>query len=234
MKVEIWSDIMCPFCYIGKRKFEMALSQFAGRDAVEVSWRSFQLDPDLDVPAGTSIYAYLAERKGQSVAWARQVSAQVTQMAAAVGLDYQFDKAVVANSFAAHRLIHLAKTKGLDDVAEERIFRAYFTEGCDIADTAELARLGDEIGLPAAEVQAVLHSEQYAAAVIEDCAQAAQLGASGVPFFVIDRKYGIAGAQEPATFLGMLEKVQQESMVSKPLQTHGPEAEHCGIDGECP
>ena len=226
MKVEIWSDIMCPFCYIGKRKFEAALAQFAGRDTVELSWRSFQLDPELKAPIGTNVYQYLADRKGQTLAWSQAAHAHVTQAAAAVGLSYNYDRAVVANSFDAHRLIQFAKTQGLDDAAEERIFRAYFTEGCDIADQATLLRLGNEIGLETAALKAVLEGDAYAMEVREDCDTAAELGARGVPFFVFDRKYGVSGAQEPATFLQVLEKSHAEWE-----STQAAEGAACSIDG---
>lgn len=205
MKVEIWSDVMCPFCYIGKRNFEAALAQFEHRDAVEVSWHSFQLDPNLRAPKGTSVYAYLAERKGQTLAWSEQMHAQVVESARAVGLDYRFDKAVIANSFDAHRLLQLAKTVGRDDQAEERLFRAYFTEGEDIADHATLQRLGTEIGLEASQVGEVLEGNLFATAVQEDGALAHALGATGVPFFVFDRRYGVMGAQPPATMLRALQ-----------------------------
>jgi predicted DsbA family dithiol-disulfide isomerase len=234
MKVEIWSDIMCPFCYIGKRKFEAALAQFAGRADVELSWRSFQLDPNMTSMPGRNVMEYLAERKGQSMDWSRQAHAHVTAMAQAVGLDYRFDKAVVANSFDAHRLIHLAKASGLDDVAEERIFKAYFTEGADFADHEVLTRLGVEIGLPEEAVRAVLASDVYAQAVREDCATAAELGANGVPFFVLDRKYGVSGAQEPATFLQVLEKAHAGWLAARPSAIQiTAEGAACGPDGEC-
>lgn len=233
MKVEIWSDIMCPFCYIGKRKFEAAMTQFVGRDDVEVNWMSFQLDPELQAPAGTSTIQYLADRKGQSLAWSQQAHAQVTDMARTVGLDYRFDKAVVANSFDAHRLIHLAKSKNLGSEAEECIFKAYFTEGEDIADHETLARLGQQIGLDAGEVMQMLGSEAFADAVHAECAMAARLGARGVPFFVVDGKYGVSGAQEPQTFLNVLQKAHDEwKTAQSPLATIADEGASCSLDGE--
>jgi predicted DsbA family dithiol-disulfide isomerase len=234
MKVEIWSDIMCPFCYIGKRKFEAALAQFANRDEIELSWRSYQLDPTLVSMPGTNAIQYLADRKGQSLAWSQQAHAHVTQAAAAVGLDYRFDKAVVANSMDAHRLIHLAKAHGLDDVAEERIFKAYFTEGLDIADLETLVQLGVEIGLGASAVREMLQSQALTQAVRDDCALAAELGTSGVPFFVLDRKYGVTGAQEPATFLQALEKAHAAWKASMPTRVDVmAEGAACGPDGDC-
>jgi predicted DsbA family dithiol-disulfide isomerase len=129
MKVDIWSDIMCPFCYICKRKFEGALQQFSNKEDIEVVWHSFQLDPTIEKQSDKDLYDYLAEREGQTREWAKQVNQQVTQSAKQVGLTYNLDNAVVANSFDAHRLIQLAKQKGLGDAAEERLFKAYFTEG---------------------------------------------------------------------------------------------------------
>lgn len=233
MKVEIWSDIMCPFCYIGKRKFEAAMAQFAGREDVEVNWMSFQLDPELQAPAGTSTIQYLADRKGQSLAWSQQAHAQVTEMARTVGLDYRFDRAVVANSFDAHRLIHLAKFRNLGAEAEERIFKAYFTDGADIADHETLAQLGQDIGLDPAEVRVMLDSNAFASAVDEECAMAARMGARGVPFFVVDGKYGVSGAQEPQTFLNVLQKAHAEwKTTQSPLVAVVDEGASCSLDGE--
>ncbi len=233
MKVEIWSDIMCPFCYIGKRKFEAAMTQFAGREDIEVNWMSFQLDPELQAPAGTSTIQYLADRKGQSLAWSQQAHAQVTEMARTVGLDYRFDKAVVANSFDAHRLIHLAKTKNLGSEAEECIFKAYFTDGEDIADHATLAQLGQKIGLDPKEVMRMLASNAFADEVHAECEMAARLGARGVPFFVVDSKYGVSGAQEPQTFLNVLEKAHSEwKSTQSPLVEVVEEGASCSLDGE--
>ena len=211
MQVEIWSDVMCPFCYIGKRRFEKALSQFPHRDHVEVRWRSFQLNPDLRAAQGTNINEYLAEHKGITLEQARELNGRVTQMAAEVGLHYDFDRAIVANSFDAHRFAHLAAARGLGDAAEEALFRAYFTEGRDISDHPTLAQLGTAIGLEADEVQQALSGDAYAAAVHDDIREAAQLGARGVPFFVLDRKYAVSGAQPEATFTGALTQAYTES-----------------------
>jgi predicted DsbA family dithiol-disulfide isomerase len=206
MKVEIWSDVMCPFCYIGKRKFEAALAQFPQRDRVEVEWKSFQLDPSLETDPGKSVPQSLAEKKGWSAEYTQQSIAYVTDMAAAVGLTYHFDKAVVANSFDAHRFSHLAKKHGLQDRAEERLFAAYFVEGKNTADRQTLIRLGVEIGLDAVEVEKVLTGNDYAADVENDIAQARQFGISGVPFFVFNRKSAVSGAQDSKVFLEALEK----------------------------
>jgi predicted DsbA family dithiol-disulfide isomerase len=216
MDVEIWSDVMCPFCYIGKRKFEQALGQFDHKDQVNVVWKSFQLNPDMKTEPGKNINQYLAEVKGWSLSEAQLMSDRVTAIAREVGLTYDFDKAVVANSWDAHRLIQLAKQHDLGDAAEERLFLAYFTEGRDTSDPTTLLELGTEIGLPTADVQQMLASNQFAEAVNRDIYEAQQVGARGVPFFVIDRRYAVSGAQQPETFLGALNTAWAEWEKAKP------------------
>ena len=211
MKVEIWSDVMCPFCYIGKRKFETALAQFEHKENVEVVWRSFQLNPDMKTEPGKNINQYLAEVKGWSMEQAKSMNDRVTAMAKQVGLDYDFDKAVVANSFDAHRLIQLAKTKGKGDAAEEALFKAYFTEGKDTSDHAVLVQLGTDIGLDAAEVMSMLDAGSFAEDVKKDIYEAQQVGVTGVPFFVLGNKYAVSGAQESATFLQALTTTWNET-----------------------
>ncbi|GAB4023212.1 DsbA family oxidoreductase [Spirosoma koreense] len=204
MEVEIWSDVMCPFCYIGKRKFEQALSQFDHKEDVRVVWKSFQLNPAMKTEPDKNINQYLAEVKGWSVGQAKQMNDRVTEMAREVGLEYNFDRAVVANSWDAHRLVQLAKKHGLGDAAEERLFRAYFTEGRNTADRATLTELGTEIGLAEADITRVLTSNEFAPEVSQDIYEAQQVGAKGVPFFVLNRRYAVSGAQAPETFLGAL------------------------------
>lgn len=207
MTVKIWSDVMCPFCYIGKRRFEQALALFPGRDSVSVEWKSFQLDPDGKTIPERSVNEYLAERKGWSLDYTRRVQAQVTAMAKDVGLTYDFDKAVVANSFDAHRLSHLAKQYGKQDAMEERLFRAYFTEGKNTADHDILIALGVEIGLDAAEVATMLSGGGFGDAVQRDIREAREIGVHGVPFFVFDDTYAVSGAQPAELFLQVLTKV---------------------------
>lgn len=211
MSVEIWSDVMCPFCYIGKRKFEAALAQLPERDRVEVVWKSFQLDPSLKTDPDKSVQQSLMESKGWSAEQTEQTMAYVVNMARNVGLTYHFDKAVVANSFDAHRFSHLAKKHGLQDQAEERLFAAYFSEGKNTADHQTLVQLGVEIGLDADEVARVLAGNDYTADVQRDIAEARQVGATGVPFFVFNRKYAVSGAQDSATFLEVLERMLAET-----------------------
>ena len=204
---------MCPFCYIGKRHLEQALSTFEGRDAVQITWKSFQLDPEIpmqfDSPVG--VYAYLAERKGWSMEQSIHMHDRVVEMAAAVGLDYQFDKAVVANSLYAHRVIQLSKEKGLDNEIEEVFFRAYFTEGRDSASVEELVLLGESVGLAAVDVRAAIASEELAYRVSQDIQEGVNLGVRWVPFFVFDRKFGISGAEPIQVFIDTLNQTLQDA-----------------------
>lgn len=202
---------MCPFCYIGKRRFEQALAQFAHAAAIEVTWKSFQLNPGLVTDPSISIHQYLADAKGWQLDYAQQLNQQVTDMAQAVGLQYNLDKAVVANSFNAHRLSHLATANGLGDAAEEALFNAYFTQGKNIDDTATLVQLGVSVGLDAEDVKQVLSTNAYADEVHRDIDEARQLGISGVPFFVLNDKYAVSGAQAVEVFAGALEKAWNDN-----------------------
>jgi predicted DsbA family dithiol-disulfide isomerase len=234
MKIQIWSDVMCPFCYIGKRRFEQALQQFEHKDDVEIEWKSFQLNPDLVTDPTLNVTQYLADIKGWTIDHARQMNDHVTQMAAEVGLAYDFDKAVVANSFDAHRFAHLAKQNGLGDEAEEALFNAYFTQGKNIADHDILAELGQEIGLDKAEVHHTLAGNKYAVNVHQDIAQAQQLGISGVPFFVMDNKYGVSGAQAVPAFLETLEKAYGEwAPANKQPKLDVVAGDSCEVGGDC-
>lgn len=210
MKIEIWSDIMCPFCYIGKRRFDEALAQFAHKDQVEVEWKSFMLSPDLQTDPSKNINQFLAEHKGISLEEATGMNDHVANMAAQAGLTYNFDKAVVANSFNAHRFIHFAKQYGKQSEAEEKLFAAYFTEGKNIDDAPTLLAIAAEMDLDAAKLTNVMGSGAYAKDVLADIQEAQELGIRGVPFFVLNRKYAISGAQETAVFLGTLEKAFAE------------------------
>jgi predicted DsbA family dithiol-disulfide isomerase len=198
MKVEIWSDVMCPFCYIGKRRFENALNNLEHKAEVEVEWKSFQLTPGLKTSPAMNITSYLAETKGWTLDYARQLNSQVTQMAAQTGLTYNLDKSVVANSFNAHRFSHFAKKYGLGPEAEEQLFKAYFTDGKNIDDLETLIELGSKIGLDAAETKEILESSAFAVEVKQDIDEAKYLGIQGVPFFVLNNKYAISGAQAVA------------------------------------
>jgi predicted DsbA family dithiol-disulfide isomerase len=236
MKVEVWSDIMCPFCYIGKRHYEAALKQFADSNRIEIEWKSFQLDPTIpkNPENKNNVYKYLADRKGMSEAQSLKMHDNVVEMAKQVGLNYNFDNAVIANSFDAHKMIQLAKTKGLGDEAEERLFRAYFIEGMDFGDIPTLVKIGQEIGLEASEIDAALLSDDFAYKVKSDVAEAAQLGIQGVPFFVFNRKYAISGAQPTESFLETMQKSFSEWEKSNPKPAFEViEGPVCKPDGKC-
>ena len=215
MKVEIWSDIMCPFCYIGKRRLEAAMAGFEGAGDMEVEWSSFQLNPDLKYQPEKDLYTYVAEMKGQTREWSIEVHKGLVQYAKELGLDYRFDIAKIANSFDAHRLIQYAKSLGLGDAMEERLFHAYFTKGALISDHGVLLNLATEISLDATETSAVLASNSFSEAVSKDCIEAQRLGATGVPFFVFNRKFAVSGAQPIDVFSKALEKAFKDWQVSQ-------------------
>ena len=227
MDVEIWSDVVCPWCYIGKRRFEQALSDFQHRDGVTVTWRSFQLDPSAPVATMGDPTERLAERYGMSRAQAETAQARVTAMAAGEELDFHLDRARTGNTFDAHRLIHLAASHGRQDAMKERLMAAYFVEGEAIGDRDVLARQAVSVGLDVQEVREMLTSDAYTDLVRHDELEARQLGITGVPFFVIDRTYGISGAQSPATITAAL---QQAWTAAHPLQMVAADGDICTDD----
>lgn len=206
MKVEIWSDVVCPFCYIGKTKFETALNQFSERSNIEIEWKSYQLMPDLTTQLDKNIDQILAETKGFSLEQAKQMNAQAAFMGKQVGLEYNFDKAIVTNTFRAHQFLHFAKAHGKQNEAEGLIFKSYFTDGRNVDDMATLIELGESIGLDTNALKIVLENETYANDVESEINEARQIGIRSVPFFVFNRKYAVSGAQEPQVFLEVLEK----------------------------
>jgi predicted DsbA family dithiol-disulfide isomerase len=210
MLVEIWSDVACPFCWLGKRRFEHALRAFDRPDLVDVVWKSFQLNPGLRTDPSIRIHDHLAGIKGMDPAAARARNAQLAEAGRREGLAYDFDGIVVANTFDAHRLIQMSKAEGTADEAEERLFRAYFGEGKNVADRGVLADLGVEVGLERDAVAAALAGDDYADAVRADVTEARELGIDGVPFFVIDRRYGVSGAQDPEVFVKALEQALED------------------------
>lgn len=236
LQVEIWSDIMCPFCYIGKRHFEEALNKFTDRENIEIVWKSFQLDPEIPavISKPQNVYEYLANRKGMSYDQSVSMHQNVTAMAQKAGLEYNFDKTVIANSFNAHKVIQLAKTKGLGDTIEERFFKAYFTEGKNLADSTTLAELGSDIGLDKEEILHALKDDRYAYLVNQDITEARQIGVTGVPFFVFNRKYAVSGAQPADAFLKTIEKAYAEWRLDNPRPkldiSNGPA---CTPEGSC-
>ena len=210
MRIEVWTDIHCPWCYLGKRRFEKALAQFEQRDQVSITWRSYQLDADLEREYPGSINDMLAEKKGISRQQAEQMHAQLTVLAAEDGLDYHFEKARVGNTFDAHRMVHLAAKHELADKMEERLMKAYFTEGLSVSDTETLVRLAAEVGLDANEARAMLNGDSYANDVLADERRAMSIGVRGVPFFLFDEKYAVSGAQRQETFLTALRRTWED------------------------
>ena len=230
MKVEIWSDVVCPFCYIGKRKFEKALEGFDAREKVEMVWRSFQLDPDMTYVPGQSVHEYLGRRKGGTTADGKQMNDAMAAMAATEGLEYNFDKAIINNTLKAHELLHVAKANGVQNPMKERLFAAYYTEGKNIGDIDILVQLGTEVGLDAATVRTALESDQYLNEVRQDQYEAQQVGVRGVPFFVFNDKYAVSGAQPTDVFQQVLNKVWDEE---KPVLINEGSEGFCTTDGSC-
>jgi predicted DsbA family dithiol-disulfide isomerase len=232
MNVEIWSDVVCPWCYIGKRRFERAVASFGHPDEVTVTYRSFELDPDAPAQRGGTHAEHLAGKYGMTVAEAEQAGQQMTQRAADEGLEFRFDLLRGGNTFDAHRLLHLASDQGLQPQLKERLLRATFTEGLPIADQPTLARLATEAGLPAAQVQAVLDGDAYADAVRADEQQAARYGITGVPFFVADGKYAVSGAQPPEVLLQLLQRAYDESSQLTPVAVTTDGDPEASCDGD--
>jgi predicted DsbA family dithiol-disulfide isomerase len=212
MLIEVWSDVACPFCYVGKKRLETALAQFAHKD-VEVVYKSFMLNPHLETNPDISIADYLAESKGLDPRMVQQMNQRVSQMGAAEGINFVFDKVVVANTERAHRLLQHAQGLGKGAEAQERIFLAYFTEGRNIDEVETLLALAAELGINAENARVAIESDAVSYDVQRDIAEARSLGITGVPFFVIDRAYGVSGAQEVAVFEQALNKALTEPVV---------------------
>ena len=229
MDVEIWSDIACPWCYVGKRRFEAALAEFEHRDDTRVVWRSFELDPDAPREREGDRAARLAEKYGMTVERAREMERHLTEVAAGDGLEFRFDMARSGATFDAHRIVHLAAEHELQDAMKERLLRAYFTEGELVGDHPTLVRLAGEVGLGEDEVRQTLASDRYSAQVRDDELTAARLGISAVPTFVIDRALGASGAHPPDALLELL----RQGWANRPaVSVSGASAgEACGIDG---
>ena len=226
MQVEVWSDVVCPWCYIGKRRLESALEQFPHRDSVEVVWRSFQLDPSAPEGETHPTLPALAAKYGASIEDMRANMARVEELAAAEGLDYHLADGVSGNTLLAHELLHLAAEHGLRNELKERLLHAYFEEARSVFDIESLVPFALEVGLDEAEVREALADRRFLAAVREDGATAQALGATGVPFFVVDRTYGAAGAQPAELLLQILEHAWSDS---HPLLTV-PAADGCTDD----
>jgi predicted DsbA family dithiol-disulfide isomerase len=233
MRVDVWSDIACPWCYVGKRRLEAALERFPHRGDVQVVWRAFELDPAAPPEKDTSLpYAErLATKYRCSVAQAERMIGQMTAMARGDGLDFRFDAVRPGNTFDAHRVLHLAGERGIQDAVKERLLRAYMTEGQPIGDRETLARLAGEAGLDAGEVRAMLASDAHTRAVREEEAAALELGIGGVPFFVIDGRYGVSGAQPAELLLEALTVAWNERERTRAAALPASDGMVCGPDG---
>ncbi len=209
MRVEIFSDVACPFCYIGKRHFERALEAFPHADEVEVTWRSFQLDPAAPSEPRGDTHGLLAAKYGITVEQAREMSGRVGAMAESTGLDMDFEGVVHVNTFDAHRLLHLARSLDREDEMVEALFAAYFTRGENLADREVLAEIAARAGLDSATASEMLAGERFKPEVGDELGEAHELGLTGVPAFVIDRSLLVSGAQPPEVILGALQQARE-------------------------
>jgi predicted DsbA family dithiol-disulfide isomerase len=211
LALEIWSDVVCPWCYVGKRRLEAALAMLPDRDDVEVRWRSFQLDPEAPLARDVPADEHLAAKYGMSVEDARALNEQMTELAAGEGLEYHLDRTRGGNTFDAHRLIQLGAARGVQDAVKERLMRGYLTEGEAVSDHETLVRLGADAGLDPDEARAVLESGAYADDVRGDEELARRMGIRGVPYFVLNRRFGVSGAQPAALLVQAFERARQEA-----------------------
>ncbi len=216
MQVEIWSDIACPWCYVGKRRFEAALAGFPHRDAITVTWHSFELDPNAPRQHDMPQPELLARKYGMSVAEAQAMNARMTEAAAAEGLTFRLDDAKVGNTFDAHRLLHFAEQHGKREALGERLFAAYLGEGASLGDHPTLVALATEVGLDADDVRVTLETDAFADRVRHDETEAREIGVTGVPYFVLDRRYGVSGAQSPEVLRGALQQAWDERLTRSP------------------
>ncbi|KPB06451.1 DsbA family oxidoreductase [Bacillus sp. CHD6a] len=234
MKIEIWSDYVCPFCYIGKRRLEKALEDFPHKDEVTIEYKSFELDPNAKRDTEFSIYEILAKKYGMPVEEAKRMSAGVAKQAAEVGLEFNFDTSIPTNTFDAHRLGKFAETKGKAKEMTERLLRAHFTESKHIGDKGYLKELGISLGLDSVEVEEVLAGDAFEKDVRFDQREAREIGVQGVPFFVLNSKYAISGAQPPEVFAEALAKVWEEENQKPKLQNfeskNKSETSYCSDD----
>ncbi|NMH70171.1 DsbA family oxidoreductase [Bacillus sp. RO3] len=231
MKIEVWSDYVCPFCYIGKRRLEEALEQFHQRDQVEIEFRSFELDPSAPVDTDMSIQELLSKKYRTSLEQAQNMTDSMTQQAAAVGLDFRFDTSIPTNTFDSHRLTKYAETKGKGEKLTELLLHAHFTLSKHIGDKETLVEIAKQAGLDGEESKAVLEGSDFSQDVRSDEEEARQIGVQGVPFFVINRKYAISGAQPKDVFLNSIQKVWEEENESSSLQQLGTDGMACDENG---
>ncbi|MFC3157619.1 Predicted dithiol-disulfide isomerase, DsbA family [Chryseobacterium arachidis] len=229
MKIEIWSDVMCPFCYIGKNNFEQALEKLPFKDQVEVEWKSFQLDPALDPKETKTTFEYFREKKGFPEAQAQQMIGQVKQMGAGAGIDFKFEKALITNTFSAHQLLHLAKKYNKANEMEEALFIAHFIDGKNVGDLETLLSIAGSLGIDKDEAKQVLMSEEFSSDVNQDILEAKNNGITGVPFFILNGKYAVSGAQPVELFASALQQTYDETVT--PLKNLSDNRASCDTDG---
>lgn len=211
MTIDIWSDIRCPFCYIGKTRLEQAIAEFEHGSEVTINWKAFELDPTIKTDLTVSTKEYLAQQKGMPLEQVDQMFAQVTQMAQAEGLVMDLEQSITANSFKAHQLSYYAQSKGLQNEVEEALFQAHFSNAINIDDVEELVKIGTQAGLEADKVREILETDAYTRAVEEDEAMARSIGVNSVPFFIVNQKYALKGAQSKDYFLETLREIYKEN-----------------------
>lgn len=233
MKIQVWSDFVCPFCYIGKRELENALKSTGFSDQIEVEFKSYQLDPTTPSDSDETVYSSLSRKHGMTEEQAKAQSMGIKQRAATVGLNYDFDNMSTANTFKAHRLAKYANTVGKEKELTERFLKGYFEEGKKIGQDSVLIELAAEVGITEAEVKSVLADEQFATDVLSDIELARQYGVQSVPFFVIDNKYAISGAQPEEVFEGAVKKAAEEAGIRPALKMMGTTDTGVCKDGSC-
>ena len=234
MKIEIWSDVVCPWCYIGKRRLEAALEEFEHRNKVTIEWKSYQLDPEMETDTNLSIYDYLSERKGIPYDQAEAMGHNVSAVAHEIGLSYNLDKTIPVNTLQAHEVLHFAKDYNLQTETKERLLKAYFIEGQNLDDRPTLLKLAQELGLDRGRLLDSLEKSTYASAVQEDIQLGKEFGLRGVPFFVFNRKFGISGAQTKEEFLKTLNESFNDWKKDQPeVKLKMAEGKVCKTDGTC-
>lgn len=231
MKIQVWSDVMCPFCYIGKKNMEAAVAKLPFKDEIEIEWKSYQLDPTLDKnTAGISINTYLSQKKGLPVDKIKEMQQNIVEIGNKAGIQFNQENAVVVNTNTAHRLIHFAQENGKGSEMEEALFKAHFTDEKNVADVTELANLAASVGLDKVKAEEVLHSEVYDYEVNQDIMDAKNMGISGVPFFVLNNKYAVSGAQPSEVFEEALFQTYNETQAISNSRDSGS---CCSVDGGC-
>ncbi|HUH26244.1 MAG TPA: DsbA family oxidoreductase [Flavobacterium sp.] len=228
MKVQIWSDVMCPFCYIGKKNFEKALEELPFKEQIKVEWKSYQLDPELSKDSeNQTINEYLSQRKGMPLAQIEQMQQHIKEMGQQVGIDFQMDKTVVTNTFLAHKLIHFASKFNKANEVEELLFKVHFTEGGVVSDVNTLVNIAEELGLDSDQAHYALTSDAYDYEVTQDILEARNIGVSGVPFFVFNEKHAVSGAQPVEAFVEVLTQAYNEIKIKNNTSA----GDSCSIDG---